>query len=150
MNTQIDTITLAFILALQELDAPLSQTERETLKKVGNQLDVQPKAWESVTEQIFVKMITSNPPLNQCYQLYKSKLDSLENIPSDLLPTASEIAKLESSNTGSITRGFKSQSEAIGYNQQINNVFLVISRSEQPEETVKKLSFTEKIKQFLG
>lgn len=150
MNTQINTTTLAFLLALQELDAPLSQKEKKILAEIADQLDARPDAWESFTEPLLVKMITSNPPLNQGYQLYKSKLDSLENIPIDLLPTASEIAQLKSDDTGAITRGFKPQSEATGYNQQINNAVILISRAEQPEEIAKKLSFTEKVKQLLG
>lgn len=150
MNTQINTTSLAFLLALQELDAPLSQEEKKTLKEIGDQLDVRPDAWESYTEPLLVKMITSNPRLNQPYQLYKSKLDSLENLPSDRLPTESEIEQLKTCDTGAITRGFKPQSEATGYNQQINNVVILISRSEQPEETAKKSSYIEKVKQFLS
>jgi len=139
-----------FLLALQELDVPLSQEEKNTLKEIADQLYLQPKAWESFTEPLLIKMITSNPELNQYYHLYKSKLDCLANIPSELLPTASEIAELESSGTGAISKGFKPQTEATGYNQQINNTVIVISRSQQPEETVKKLRFLEKLKQRLG
>jgi hypothetical protein len=150
MNSQINTTTLAFLLALQELDTPLSDPEKETLKKVAHQLDVQPKAWTSVTEPILLNLVASNESLNQRYQLYKSKLDSLENIPSELLPTASEIQQLQPGETGAATRGFKPQAEATGYNQQINNAVIVISRSEQPEATAKKLSFIEKLKQVIG
>jgi len=150
MNTQINTTSLAFLLALQELNTPLSEAEKRTLIEVADQLNYQPKAWSSDTEPLLVKMITSNPQLNQQYQLYKSKLDSLENIPVDLLPTATEIEQLKSSETGPVTRGFKPQSEATGYNQQINNAVILISHSEQPEETVKQLSFIDRVKQLLG
>ncbi|NES18844.1 MAG: hypothetical protein F6K41_07935 [Symploca sp. SIO3E6] len=150
MNNQMDTTILAFLLALQELDTPLSQEEKNTLKEIGDQLDARPEAWESFTEPLLVTMITSNPLLNQYYHLYKSKLERLENIPSELLPTAREIVELESSDTGAITRGFKPQTEVTGYNQQINNTVIVISRSQKPEETAKKLSFPEKLKQILG
>ncbi|MFB2882267.1 hypothetical protein [Floridanema aerugineum] len=150
MNTQINTTSLAFLLALQELNTPLSETEKQTLTEVADQLDYQPKAWESFTEPLLVKMITSNPELNQKYQFYKLKLDSLGNINGDLLPTATEIEQLKSNEIGVTTRGFKPQSEATGYNQQINNAVILISRAEQPEEIAKKLSFTEKVKQLLG
>lgn len=149
MNT-LNTTSLAFLLALQELNTPLSDTEKQTLTEVADQLDLQPKAWESFTEPLLVKMITSNPQLNQKYQFYKSKLDSLGNINEDLLPTATEIEQLKSNEIGVTTRGFKPQSEATGYNQQINNAVILISRAEQPEEIAKKLSFTEKVKQLLG
>lgn len=150
MNTQINTTTLAFLLALQELDTPLSEEEKKALAEIADQLDVQPKAWESFTQPLLLKMIAANESLNQSYKAYKTKLDSLETIPSDLLPTVTEIEQIKSSDTLAVKRGYKPQSEATGYNQQINNAVIVISRSEQPEEAVKKLSFTEKLKQLLG
>lgn len=150
MNAQINTTSLAFLLALQELNTPLSEAEKQTLTEVADQLDFQPKAWESFTEPLLVKMITSNPQLNQKYQLYKSKLDSLGNISEDLLPTAIEIEQLKSNETGVTTRGFKPESEATGYNQQINNAVILISRAEKPEQIAKKLSFTQKVKQLFG
>ena len=149
MDTHINTTSLAFLLALQDLGTSLSEAEKHTLTEVADQLDYQPKAWESYTEPLLVKMITSNPQLNQQYQLYKSKLDSIKNITHDLLPTPSEIEKVNSSDNVVLTRGFKPQSEATGYNQQINNAVILISRAEQPEEIAKKLSFTEKVKQIL-
>lgn len=150
MTTQINTTSLAFLLALQELDTPLSQEEKGTLKEIADQLDAQPKAWESFTKPLLLRMIADNESLNQRYQTYKSKLDSLETIPSELLPTGTEIEQVSSGETLAVARGFKPQSEATGYNQQLNNAVIVISRSEQPEATAKKLSFTEKVKQFLG
>lgn len=150
MNSQINTTTLAFLLALQELDTPLKEKEKGTLKEIADQLDARPEAWESFTEPLLLRMITDNESLNQRYQTYKSKLDSLETIPSELLPTVTEIEQAQSGETLAVTRGFKPQSEATGYNQQLNNAVIVISRSEQPEATARKLSFTEKVKQFIG
>jgi cell division protein ZapA (FtsZ GTPase activity inhibitor) len=121
MNSQINTTALAFLLALQELDTPLSEEQKKTLAEIADQLDVQPKAWESYTQPLLLEMIAKNESLNQCYQAYKSKLDSLENIPTELLPTATEIEQSQSSEMLAITKGLKSQSEATGYNQQINN-----------------------------
>lgn len=146
MNAQTSTTT-AFLLALRELDTPLTQEEKKILREIADQLDIQPKAWESFTEPLLLKMIAANPPLNQSYQLYKTKLDSLATIQVDLLPTTSEIEQLKPSNTRS-TKGFKPQTEATAYNQQINNAVILIGRSEQPEESVKKLSL-EKVKQIL-
>ncbi|MEQ8959538.1 MAG: hypothetical protein RLP02_16725 [Coleofasciculus sp. C2-GNP5-27] len=150
MNTQINTTILAFLLALQELDKPLSQSEKKTLAEIADQLDVQPKAWESFTQPLLLKMIADKESLNQGYHVYKSKLDSLETIPSELLPSVTEIEQLKMGESLPMTRGYKPQSEAIGYNQQINNVVIVISRSEHPESTVKKLSLIEKLKELLG
>lgn len=150
MNSQINTTTLAFLLALQELDTPLNEEEKNTLAEIADQLDVQPKAWESHTQPLLLKMIADNESLNHHYQAYKSKLDSLETIPTELLPTNTEIEQIRSDEPLVMNRGFKPQSEATGYNQQINNAVIVVSRSEQPEETAKNLSFTAKLKQLLG
>ncbi|EDX77206.1 hypothetical protein MC7420_343 [Coleofasciculus chthonoplastes PCC 7420] len=148
MNTPINTTILAFLLALEELDTSLSQSEKKTLAEIADQLDVQPKAWESFTQPLLLQMIADNELLNQRYQTYKSKLDSLETIPSELLPTVTEIEQLKMGESLPMTRGYKPQTEATGYNQQINNVVIVISRSEHPEATVKKLSLIEKLKQL--
>ncbi len=150
MNNQINTTTLAFLLALQELDTPLSQEEKNTLAEIADQLDVQPKAWDSHTQPLLLKIIADNESLNHHYQAYKSKLDSLETIPNELFPTDTEIEQIRSGEPLAVTRGFKPQSEATGYNQQINNVVIVVSRSEQPEEAVKKLSLKEKFKHLLS
>ena len=150
MNSQINTTTLAFLFALQELDTPLSEEEKNTLAEIADQLDVQPKAWDSYTQPLLLKMIADNESLNHHYKAYKSKLDSLKTIPTELLPTDTEIEQIRSGESLAVTRGFKPQSEATGYNQQINNAVIVVSRSEHPEETAKKLSFTEKVKQLLG
>ncbi len=150
MNTQINTTSLAFLLALQELNKPLSEAEKQTLIKVADQLEYQPDMWKEHTEPLLKEMITSNSQLNRQYQLYKSKLDSLENISVDLLPTATEIEQLKSSDTGVMARGYKHQSEPTDYNLQINNVVILISRSAQPEEAAKKLGLSEKAKPILG
>jgi hypothetical protein len=37
-----------------------------------------------------------------------------------------------------------------GFEQQIENAIIVVGKSETPEQTVKKLSSLDKLKQFLG
>ncbi|MFB2898497.1 hypothetical protein ACE1CI_36745 [Aerosakkonemataceae cyanobacterium BLCC-F50] len=149
MNSQINTTGLAFLLALQDLDTPLNDIEKQILKEVADQLYAQPLAWSSVTEPLLLRMIASNEPLNQLYQLYKPQLDSIEDFPNELLPTTTEIEQLSRDETVA-TRGLPPQSIPTGYKQQINNLVIVISRSEDPKEAIKKLSFPEKVKQFFG
>lgn len=95
MNTQNNATILAFLLALQELDTSLSEEEKKTLAEIADQLDVRPEAWESFTQPLLLKMIADNESLNQHYQTYKSKLDSLETIPSELLPSVTEIEQIK-------------------------------------------------------
>ncbi|MDV2993260.1 MAG: hypothetical protein N4J56_002914 [Chroococcidiopsis sp. SAG 2025] len=40
-----------------------------------------------------------------------------------------------------MTKGYKPKTEAGGYENQLNNVVIIIGSSEQPEETVKQLRF---------
>ncbi len=149
MNTQLNTTSLAFLLALEALNTPLSDLEKKTLKEVADQLYAQPLAWSSFTEALLLSMIASNEQLNQLYQLYKLKLDSVENFPNELLPTTTEIEQLSRDETVA-TKGLPPQSIPTGYEQQINNLVIVISRSEEPKNAIQKLSFTDKVKQFLG
>ena len=150
MNKKINTTGLAFLLALQELDSPLSEAEKRNLVEIGDQLDVQPKAWKSVTQPLLLKTIEANPQLNQRYQFYQSQLDAAGEISRDLLPTEAEIRQLFFINLSSAIKGFVPDSESTGYDRQISNVMIVFSRSENPEEAVKKLTFLDKVKQFLG
>ena len=150
MNTKFNTTGLAFLLALQELDSPLSETEKRNLADIGDQLDVQPKAWKSFTEPLLLKTIEANSQLNQRYQFYQSQLDAAGEISRDLLPTEAEIRQLFPINSPFAIKGFTPDSEPTGYDIQISNVVIAVSRSENPEKAVKKLTFLDKVKQFLG
>ncbi len=150
MNTKFNTTGLAFLLALQELDSPLSEAEKRNLADIGDQLDVQPKAWKSVTEPLLLKIIEANSQLNQRYQFYQSQLDAAGEISRDLLPTEAEIRQLFPVNSPFAIRGFEPDSEPTGYESQISNIVIAVSRSENPEKEVKKLTFLDKVKQSLG
>ena len=150
MNTKFNTTGLAFLLALQELDSPLSETEKRNLADIGDQLDVQPKAWESFTQPLLLKTIEANYQLNKRYQFYQSQIDAAGEISRDLLPTEAEIRQLFPINSPFASRGFAPDSEPTGYDIQINNLVIEVSRSKKPEEAVKKLTFLDKVKQFLG
>ncbi|EGJ33998.1 MULTISPECIES: hypothetical protein [Moorena] len=147
MNT--NKTLLAFLLALTDLDTPLSQPENKSIKEIGDQLDAQPLAWEKYTKPKLLEMIAANPELNQRYQTYYNQLDTTVDIPPDYLPTEAEIQPVNTPSRTSIMRGHKPKSSPTGYDQQINNIVIVVSRSEQPQEVVQKLPL-EKLKGFLG
>ncbi|NEO33954.1 MAG: hypothetical protein F6K36_26775 [Symploca sp. SIO3C6] len=140
---------LAFLLALSDLDTPLSSDEKKILVEIGDQLDAQPLAWESYTQPHLLKMIIANPQLDQLYKTYQSQLNNTGDIPLELLPTPAEIQQLSNTSNFWAMKGFPPKSPPTGYDQQINNVVIVTSRSEQPETAVKKLPW-EKIKHFLN
>ena len=150
MNTEIYKTRLAFLLALSELETPLNEQEKQTLNDIATQLDMQPLAWQDFTEPILLKMIESNPQLNQHYVEYKSQLGNLPEIAEILSETEQELAPLMTMNTTARARGFKPTANPTGYEGQINNVVIVVSRSKQPETAVKKLSSLDKLKHILG
>ncbi|OWY62505.1 hypothetical protein B7486_58050, partial [cyanobacterium TDX16] len=120
----------------------------QQLKEVAKQLNTQPKAWENYTKKLLLKIIAANPSLNRLYQDYKTRLENVAEIPRDLLPTEAETNQLIVRNP-MMNKGYKPKSEAQGYESQLNNVVIVVGSSETPEETVKKVAFLQKVKEFL-
>lgn len=149
MTTNTNNTIIAFLLALQDLDTSLSAQEKLNLQEVAKQIDTQPKAWEPHIKERLLKLISANSELNQSYKFYQSQLENIKGIPEDLLPSKAEISSLINREKFVITRGFKPESEATGYESQLNNVVVIIGNSEKPEETVKQATFLGKLKQFL-
>jgi isopenicillin N synthase-like dioxygenase len=150
MQVKFDSTIMAFLLAFQDLNTSLNQQEKQNLQEVAKQLDAQPKAWKSHIEQRLLGLIAANSELNQSYQFYKSQLDSVQEIPHDLLPNVAEINRLNVLESPAITRGFKPSSEAADYESQLNNFVVIVGNSQEPEDTVKQVKFLEKWKQFLS
>ncbi|OWY66142.1 hypothetical protein B7486_38075 [cyanobacterium TDX16] len=148
MNIKIDNTMMAFLLAFQDLKSYLNELEKQQLKEVAEQLNTQPKAWENYTKKLLLEIVAAKPSLNRLYQFYKNRLDNVEEIPQDLLPTEAETNKLIVRDSV-MTKGYKPKSEASGYENQLNNVVIVVGSYETPEETVKKATFLEKVKEFL-
>lgn len=148
MKIEIDNTLIAFLLAFQDLKISLNEIEKQKLKEVAKQLNTQPQAWENYTQKLLLEIITTNPDLNRLYKSYITRLENIEGIPQNLLPNEAEINQLIVSDTV-ITKGFKPTSEPKGYESQINNTVIVVGSSVNPEETVKKATFLEKVKKYL-
>jgi hypothetical protein len=148
MAVTISNTILAYLLALQDFSDSLSDTDKEGLKKVASQLKTQPKAWESHIEPALILAIQGNPQLDRSYQSYKQKLDRLGEIPLDLLPKPEEV--LSTNSSGLIVKGVDPNSDASGYEQQLNNLVIVVNQAERPEEVVKQLDFLDPVKQFIN
>ncbi len=140
---------LAFLLALKDFSTHLSVTEKQNLQDVGKQLRYQPRAWQTDIEPLLLQTVQANNQLNNSYQFYKDKLNKFETVPPELLPTNQQINDLLTENSGLIEKGFDSDSLPTGYEQQLNNVMILVSQADNPEELVKKLSFLGKLKQLL-
>ena len=48
METTISHTILAYLLALRDFSDTLSDQEKESLKKVAKDLNIQPKAWKKI------------------------------------------------------------------------------------------------------
>jgi hypothetical protein len=150
MAETISNTILAYLLALQDFSDSLSDADKEGLKKVAKQLKTQPKAWESHIEPALILAIQCNPQLDRSYQSYKQKLDRLGEIPLDLLPKPGEVNLLLTNPSTLTVKGIVPDSDAVGYEQQFNNVVIVINQSDRPEEVVKQLDFLDRVKQFVN
>ena len=112
------------------------------------------RLWEKHIQPQLLKTIENNPQLNKSYQSYKKKLAS-KDIPADLLsdflPSNQEISQLNPSTSNIQTRGFGfgDKTPAIDYQQQLNNVVIVVCESNKSEDVVKKISSLDKLKQFI-
>ena len=149
MQTPMYNTRLAFLLALSDLKTPLNEEEKQTLVNIANQLDMQPLAWKDYTEPMLLKMIDSNPQLNEQYTQYKTQLDQLPETSEILSGIDQEIQSLMVRDDPMRTRGFKPTGKPTEYYSQINNLVVVVSRSEEPETTAKTVSCLDKLKQTL-
>ncbi len=84
-----DKTLLALLLALRNLEDPLSQFQQAQLHEVGEQLKLDPDDWEFIEEGLLA-VVTSNTLLNKEFETAKAKLDSVDNI-QELLPTDNDI-----------------------------------------------------------
>ena len=140
---------LSFLLALNDFSDSLTVTEQNALNEVGKQLKTQPRAWERHLQPLLLKTIQSNPQLNSSYQFYREQLTRLD-IPLDLLPKNQEIYQLTPTASDVEIKGFADNEPATGYEQQLNNIAIVVFESDKSEEAVKEISFLNKLKRFIS
>ncbi|MGK7871771.1 MAG: hypothetical protein AB4426_00105 [Xenococcaceae cyanobacterium] len=144
MAIKVNNTSLAFLLALKDSKTSFNKEEQKIVEKVVYDLNNRPNAWEVYTQPLLIKLIQehSEPQLQQDYQLYKSRLDVVQEIPVELLPYENATPKY-------IDRSGKHTSPAKKYERQINNAVLDFSKVESREEANKKYTFFDKIKEFL-
>lgn len=148
MEVTNNNTILAYLLALRDFSGSLSDEEKESLKTVAKDLDIQPQAWASHIKPALIQTIAANPQLNQAYQSYKEQLDKLGTIPLDLLPDTAELDRLNPQESSYVVKGIRPPRPS-GYEGQLNNVVIVLHQTDKPEETVKQLGFLDRVEQFL-
>ncbi|MEM1169484.1 MAG: hypothetical protein AAGJ08_10520 [Cyanobacteria bacterium P01_H01_bin.35] len=149
MTTEVPNTLLAFLLALKNLEIPLSEEERGALADVGQQLKLNPNDWDFIEDDLMA-IVEGNNTLNQLYQKAKAKLDALDTpIPPKLLPTEKELETVFPPESEGGKRAYFEGKPDEQSNEILNLTTNVVS-TEKPEETAKKLSFLERLSQSLN
>jgi hypothetical protein len=150
MSLPNDKVLLAFLLALRDLEAPLSDKERRTLKDLAGQLFHDSKNWE-IYEPNLLELIKSNNPLNELYQVAQSQIDAIDDETlRKLLPTLEELEQAFPTPKQS-TRGNQPNRNIQETSTEIANASVVVinvAEHDNPQEAAKKLTFLEKINPF--
>jgi hypothetical protein len=149
-NQTMNKTLLALLLALSDLETPLTKQEQDSFRNIANNLELYPEDWESDIAPSLLELIQNNPNLNQRYQTAKSKLDQVgDTIPSDLIPTLAELEQDVPTTNQPKERGFLPVDDYDDISSGIINATMKVVQSDNYVETVKELSFIEKIKQSL-
>lgn len=150
MNSAVTKTLLALLLALSELDTPLSSDEQSVLQNVGQQLEIDPDDWDFIKEELMA-VIEANSALNQLYQYNRAKLDtfdgqilrellpSLEDLERELFPDVKEVTTFDGQPNDSIA---SQPNEAIVLTS-------VILKTENQDQTAKQVSFLEQVSDYV-
>ncbi|OZH53931.1 hypothetical protein AFK68_14245 [Hydrocoleum sp. CS-953] len=136
---------LSLVYAIQELETPLSSEEKEQLQDVSEQLADDPTAWEIYTKPLVEEIISNNSSLNKIFQDVQSKLEKIDKIPQDVLPTAEELATVTPTKNQPQERPITRINSADLKSNEITNMCIQVISSPEPSETVKKVSKLDKL-----
>jgi hypothetical protein len=147
--TESRSITLlALLLALDKPELDLNSEEREALRNTAQQLLLDPDDWDFIKKGL-VGTIEANSILNSEYHDILSKLQTVGNIPSQIMPTQKELeAELPPEDEEPESRGYFEGEDDEDSDEILNVTKNVLNRKE-PEKTVKNLSFIKRLKDFL-
>lgn len=142
----VNTTLLALLLALKELDVPLSLNEQDTLKRASQQLKLDSGDLNYI-EQGLIRMISANSSLNQQYQAIKVKLDQIDV---NTLLNKAELEQELATDSTFETRGYKpGESAKSDSNFIFNDMVVPILRNNHPVAATKKSGFLDRIKKLL-
>lgn len=150
MTESPQTTLLALLLALKQLETPLTTDEQAALKTAGQQLELDPDDWD-YTKEGLMAVIENNPSLAQFYQTAKAKLDAIDgNIPLELLPTEleQEVELLADEKREPVTFGYF-EGEPERESDEILNISINVLTKKDSAQTAKNLSFIKRIQEFL-
>ncbi|NEQ65994.1 MAG: hypothetical protein F6K21_10925 [Symploca sp. SIO2D2] len=144
------TTLLALLLALKQLEIPLSTDEQDKLKTTGQQLELDPDDWDYIKEGL-MEVIENNPSLAQLYQTAKVQLDEIDGkISPELLPTEEELGvELLTDGKRTVVYFGYFEGRPDRESDEILNVSINVLRKKDSAKIAKKLSFLERIGKFL-
>jgi hypothetical protein len=140
---------LALLIALEQLQTPLTPHEKEALENTASQLYLDPYDWDFIKEGL-IATIQANPTLYQNYQTALTQLQSASaNIPSEQMPTQKELeTELTSDNKEPTTFGYF-EGEPDRESDEILNVTINVLTRQDPEQAAKRLSFLKRLQNWL-
>ncbi len=149
MNSSINKTLIALLLALKELQIPLSKDEQAILQDIGQQLDIDPDYWDFIQEEI-TALIEANYTLNQLFQAKIAKLNALDGRIPRFLPNVTELKKeLFGDAKEVITFDGNSKDEPEDKFKQVINITSTILLTENQDQTTKQLVFLEQISEYV-
>jgi hypothetical protein len=143
-----DKILLAFLLALKDLEEQdyFSDDEKAALKNVGLQLKLDSSNWEFIQESIEM-ILEGNTNFRELYQKFINQIIDIDF--NSLLSIEQELKKELLNGIYSEERGHFEIVPDLE-SDEILNVTIIILTTHDPIATTKKLSFLQRIQNFLN
>lgn len=144
------TTLLALLLALKQLETPLTADERAKLKTKGQQLAIDPDDWDYIQEGLMA-IVEQNPSLDRLFQTAKMQLQAIDgNIPIELLPTPQEkeAELFVDDKRDPVSFGYF-EGEPDRESDEILTTAINVLTKEDSAKTAKKLSFLQRMQKYL-
>ncbi|NES03813.1 MAG: hypothetical protein F6K22_13775 [Okeania sp. SIO2F4] len=146
MKDSANKFLLSMLLAIKELDSPLNAEEKENLYLAGQQLSLDPTAWEEDIEPTLMEIINNNPSLNTVFKSINSKLEKIDEIPQNLIPNTEEMKTvIPTEENQPLERPIPDVDMSDFQSNEITNAAIQIISSPEPSETVKKIGKFDKL-----
>ncbi|MCL2933814.1 MAG: hypothetical protein MGG11_16660 [Trichodesmium sp. MAG_R03] len=153
VNNNSNTTLLAILLALYNLQLPLSAAEKAAFKTAGQSLSMPHNNRESIIKDLMDKLVT-NSSFTQLYQAAKSQLDAVsDQILYDQPPTENELKHAWPDGSEVVKLAVKRahfEGKPDDKNNEILNMAISILTTPEPTKTAQKLTRIEKLWQFLN
>jgi len=140
------TTLLALLLALKQLETPLTADERAKLKTKGQQLALDPDDWDYIQEGLMA-IVEQNPSLDRLFQTAKMQLQAIDgNIPIELFPTEQEkeAELLANQKRELVTFGYR-EGEPDKTSDEIRDIVIDVLTQAEPTTKAKNLNFIQRI-----